>query len=303
MRRLYRLPIVAGLVLFGALSLGGGSAHAAPQAITMTPTSASPTIRPGSIYKGSLQVLNQGAAPYSFQIYSTPYRVKGEDYTPDFTFLPTAPNVKSWFSFSTPGGHVNPGQSITVNYAINMPADTPPGGYYAAVFAQTQYPKSANGITLNERVGEIFYIQAAGPVTRKGEVASWQSDLFQKPPLTAVLRLENDGTIHYPATIQVNVRDAFGSSKLSLNTTKEVLPQTVRRVTISWNKAPAIGIFKVTGTVSFLNQHKTLPTKWVFVMSQTVRLVLGAILLVIILLGVLRYAYRRRSAKAKKAKP
>jgi len=301
MRRHYRLPIVAGLVLFGAVAFGGGLTHAAsPQAITMTPTSASPTIKPGSTYKGSLQVLNQGSTPYSFQVYSAPYRVKGEDYTPDFTFLPTAPNVRSWFSFSTSGGQVNPGQSITVNYSVSMPANTPPGGYYAAVFAQTQYPKTANGITLNERVGEIFYIQAAGPVTKKGELASWQAGIFQKPPLTAALRLENNGTIHYPAAIQVNVRDIFGRSKFSLNTTKEVLPQTIRRVTISWNKAPAIGIFKVTGSVSFLNQHKTLPTKWVFVMSQTVRLVLGAILAVIILLGIARSAYRRRSARKTK---
>lgn len=300
MKRHCRLPIVASLMLFAAVSFTGGLAHAAPQSITMTPTSVSPVIKPGSVYKGSLQVLNQGGTAYTFQVYSAPYHVKGEDYTPDFTALPTAPNVKSWFKFSTTGGHVNPGQSITVNYAISMPANTPPGGYYAVVFAQTKYPKTAS-ITLNERVGEIFYIQAAGPVTKQGELVSWQSAIFQKPPLTAVMRLENSGGIHYPAAIQVDVRDVFGRSKYSLSTTKEVLPQTIRRVTVSWSKAPSLGIFKVTGTVSFLNQHKTLPTKWVFVMSQTVRLVLLGLLVLIILLSAARHAYRRRSAgKTKK---
>ena len=267
----------------------------------MTPTSNSPAVQPGSVYKGSFQVLDQGGTGFDFQVYSAPYRVRGEDYTPDFTVLPTAPNVKSWFTFSTAAGHINPGQAITVNYTISMPAKTPPGGYYATVFAQTQYPKSAAGVTVNERVGEIFYLQAAGPVAKKGKVASWQSGIFQKPPLTAILRLENDGGIHYPATIQANVRDIFGHSKYSLNTTKEILPQTIRRVTITWTKGPAIGIFKVTGNVSFLGQHKTLPTRWVFIMSQTVRLVLAGLVAVIILLGIARHVYRRRTpGKTKK---
>ena len=301
MNRYYRWPIVAGLLLIATLVLTPGFAHAAaPQAITMTPTSNSLVIQPGSVYKGSFQVLDQGDTAFAFQIYSTPYGVTGEDYTPDFTALPSAPNVKSWFTFSTADGHINPGQAVTVNYAINMPQSTPPGGYYATVFAQTQYPKAASGVTVNERVGQIFYIQAAGHVTKQGSVASWQSSLLQKPPVTATLRLENSGGLHYPATIQVNVRDVFGHSKYGLTTTKEILPQTIRRVIITWNKVPAIGIFKVTGSVSFLNQHKTLPTKWVLVMSQTVRLVLASLLAVIVLLGLMRYVYRRRARKTKR---
>jgi hypothetical protein len=301
MSRKYRLRIIAISTLLSALGLTGGLAHAAPQAITISPTSVDKTIKPGAAYNGNFQVLNQGKTEFTFKVYAAPYHVKGEDYTPDFTTLLGTPNVASWFKFSVDSAHITPGQSVNVNYSVNIPEGTPPGGYYATVFAQTQYPKQANSITLNERVGQIFYLQAAGPVAKKGEVASWQSGIFQKPPLTSTLRLQNDGGVHYPATIQVNVRDVFGRSKYSLHTSKEVLPQTIRKVAIPWNKTPGIGIFKVTGSVSFLNQHQELSTKWVFVMSQAVRICLGAVLLLIILFVAARSQYKRRRRRAAKS--
>ena len=287
------------MVFLAVLSLAPGLAKAAPQAITMTPTSTSQVIQPGSTYKGSFQVLNQGSAPYTFQVYSAPYHVRGEDYTPDFTPLPGKPDVKGWFTFSTTSSHLDAGQAATVNYSIQMPANTPPGGYYAAVFAETHFPKTGTGVNLNERVGQLFYLQAAGPVAKKGQLLTWQAGLLQKPPLTSALRLENSGGVHYPAAIKVNVQDAFGHSKYSLTTTKEVLPQTVRKVTVSWHKTPSIGLFKVTGSVSFLNQRQTLPTKWVLVVSQTIRMVVIGLLAIIVAFTVGRIVYRRRSRSSR----
>jgi len=290
------------LALLVTLCFIPGVAYAAPQDITMTPTSVSPVINPGSVYHGSFQVIDQGKTGYKFLAYATPYRVNGEDYTPDFTVLPTAPNISSWLNFSAPGGNINPGQMITINYTVSVPENTQPGGYYAAAFAETQYPKVANSVTLNERVGELFYIEVAGPVVKKGELLTWQSNFLQKPPLTATMRLQDSGSINYPATIQLNVRDILGHSKYSLYTAKELLPQTIRKVVVPWNKTPSIGLFKVTGSVSFLNQHKTLPTKWVLVMSSTVRLIIISTLVLVILLVVVfpKYLSRRRTRGSKK---
>ena len=297
MRRQHYLPLLASLTVVAILTLTTGFAHAAPQAITMTPTSSSPVIMPGAVYKGSFDVINQGQSGYAFTVYAAPYHVDGEDYTPDFTTLPNTTSVDKWFTLSSSGGHINPGQTATINYTVAVPANTAPGGYYAVLFAQTQYPKTANSITLNERVGEIFYLQAAGTVTQKGQLLSWGAGVFQRPPLTTTLRLENSGGVHYPATIRVNVRDIFGHSKYGLYTVKEVLPQTIRRTTITWNKTPAIGIFKITGTVNYLNKTVPLHTQWVFVMSPNVRLSLVIVLVLIVLFALARFIYRKRKAK------
>ncbi|MBW4062072.1 hypothetical protein HJC99_05870 [Candidatus Saccharibacteria bacterium] len=201
-----------------------------------------------------------------------------------------------------PGGYINAGQTATIDYTISIPENTQPGGYYAAAFAETQYPKVANSITLNERVGELFYIQVAGPAVTKGELLTWQSSFLQKPPLTSTIRLQNDGSVHYPATIRLNVQDILGHSKYSLTTDKELLPQTIRKVIAPWKQTPSIGLFKVTGSVSFLGQTKTLPTKWVLVMSSFVRLIVASLVVLIILFVVIypRLQARRKTKRLRK---
>jgi len=296
-----RLQVIGvAVVVLASVLAARGSAGAAPQVITMTPTSLDRVIQPGGSYNGSFRILNQGQSSYVFHVYAAPYSVKGEDYTPDFIPLPGKPDVASWFTFSAKTIHINPGQTVTVNYTVNMPKNTPPGGYYAAAFAETKLPPKPNSVVLNERVGELFYLQAAGPVAHKGKVLTWQSGLFQAPPLTSALRLENDGGAHYPATVNYQVQDIFGHNKYKLKTVKEVLPQTIRRLTIPWKATPAIGIFKVKGTVSFLNQKQTLPTKWVLVMSTTIRIILLIIIGLIILFVVFRKTHRRQPNKKSK---
>jgi hypothetical protein len=289
--RRYWSCLFALIALLAPLYLISGVADAVSQDITITPTSVSPVINPGSAYRGSFQVIDQGKSGYKFLVYATPYNVQGEDYSPDFTALPTAPNITGWINFSSPGGYIKPGQSITLNYTISIPENTQPGGYYAAAFAETQYPQIPNHITLNERVGELFYIQAAGPVAKKGELLTWQSSLFQKPPLTSTIRLQNNGSINYPANIQVSVKDILGHTKYSLTTQKELLPQTIRRVTIPWNKTPSIGLFKVSGSVSFLNQQMTLGTKWVLIMSTTIRVIILIVVLILVVFVEIKKLY------------
>lgn len=293
--RLWVLAVFCLLVIFGAHSAKASAASV----ITLTPTSSSPSVDPGTVTKGSLEVLNQGTTPFKFIVYAAPYRVSGEDYTPDFTVLPTAPNIVSWFNFSAPAGNLKPGQTQTINYTISVPQNTLGGGYYAAVFAETQFPKSSHGITLNERVGELFYVQVSGDVVKKGKLLSWGASFFQKPPLTPVLRLENDGNTHYAANISLSVKDILGHTKYQLTTRKEVLPQTIRRIKAPWTKSPAIGLFKVSGNVKFYGQDHRLGTKWVLVMSSTVRLIILALLAAAILLIIVAYLFRRRRRRPK----
>ena len=301
--RTYKKQFTTFLIFLSAFGLAPAVAHAIPQVITITPTSVSPVIDPGGTYKGSFQVLDQGSSSYKFLAYPTPYRVSGEDYTPEFTFLPTAPDAGSWLNFSVPGGYIKPGQSVTINYTISVPQNTLPGGYYAAAFAETQIAAKTNGVTLNERVGELFYIQVAGPVVKKGSLLSWSSGILQKPPLTSALRIQDNGSIHFPTQITYVIKDIFGHPKYTLNTDKELLPQTIRRITLPWNKSPSIGLFKVTGTVKFLGQEKTMPTKWVLVMSSAVRLITLALMLIVLVFLVVirpRYLSKRRAKEPKK---
>jgi hypothetical protein len=152
---------------------------------------------------------------------------------------------------------------------------------------------------LNERVGEVFYIQVAGPVTQEGKVASWKVGHLQASPLIATVRLQNGGGLHFAATTHVSVKDVFGRTKFSYTTTHEVLPQTTRRIDATWSSAPALGLYKVDGSVGFLHGHAALHTQWVLVMAMPIQLALLGLVVLSALAVASRYSFNR-GVQAKK---
>jgi len=275
-----------------------GHSFAATQNITLSPTSVDVTLDPGSINKGSVEIINTGDSAFAFRTYVTPYHVTGEEYQQEFTPLPGAPDVTKWITVNSSLSSLVPGKLTEIPYTITVPKGTPAGGYYAVLFAETKAPPAKNGVIVTDRVGEIFYITVSGALTQKGQVASWTTKYFQKPPLSASLRLENSGSTHYLATVQVRVKDIFGSSKFTFNTKKQVLPQTIRRIDISWPKTPSFGLFKVAGTATFLDQTHQLPTHYVLVMSSTVRLIFIGVVVGLLIVSIV-IIYRKKHAKPK----
>jgi hypothetical protein len=282
-------PLICGLILIAP------KANAtAGVVLTITPTSVQPLINPGATFSGSFQVINQGSDTYSVIIYGAPYSVKTENYSPDFVAIPGQPNVSDWFKFSIVQATIQPTQSQTVNYTISVPSGTQPGGYYAAAFAETQSPPNASGVIIKERVGEIFYIRVAGAVPQSGKLLTWSVPFWQTPPITSTIRLEDSGGYNYASNVQVVVRDIFGNPKYTLTTLKEVLPHTIRRIIVSWPQSPSLGLFKVTGYVSILGKNQTLSTKYVLVMSSTVKKVTLIVVIAIIIVVILTFIIRRK---------
>lgn len=275
------------------------AAQAAPgQSVTISPTSVDETIDPGETKSGDIQVINTGSQAFDFKVYATPYSVTGETYQQHFVALPGKPDIASWFKFPLTTAHIKPGQTVKVAYNIQVPANTPPGGYYATVFAETQPGANppGTGVTVHQRVGTIFYLQVGGNAVKKGSLDSWQAKFWQIQPLTATVKVKNDGDTHFVADTHVVVRDIFGTPKLNLTTAREVLPRTIRQIDATWTKSPPIGLFKVSGTVKLLGQTHTLPTKYVLVVTWPVRLGIAAVILAVIVYLVTR---RRRHAQAK----
>jgi hypothetical protein len=282
---LIAVPIVA---ISRAAALG--------QSITASPTSELVTIKPGGTSTGSVQVLNQGSTAYDFRAYVTPYRVASEAYTPIFTPLPGAPNVLSWFHLTKTAGHLAAGSNLELPYRISVPAGTPAGGYYATLFAETEGGNKSGGVILHERVGTIFYITVSGALKQQGQLLSWKSSFIQAPPLTASLRIENSGNVHFPVTLHANVKDIFGKTKYTQYTVKEVLPQSIRAIPVVWSGASSFGLVKVSGTVQYLGKTQTLASHDVLLLSSTVKTIL-IILLVMLLLAIAGIVSRRPKHK------
>ena len=279
-----------------ALAANGNSG----QSITLSPTSQSLTIQPGSSATGQLKLFNQGDVNYSVKIYPAAYSVSGEDYDQSFTKLPGAPDVASWFTFDKTKATLNANDQLDINYTIAVPKGTLAGGYYATAFAETQgnAGNAKNGVIVHQRVGAIFYLTVAGDLKTTGTLESWTVKTLQKPPLEADLRIANTGNVHFPVEVNATVKDIFGRTKFKFNTQKEVLPQTIRKIPIIWPSTPTIALVKVEGTAKFLGQTHQLGSHYVLVVSNAAWSVIGLIVALLLLWIMVPRLKERRKKKS-----
>ena len=272
--------------------------HAASGGLTVSPTSADVTITPGGTYKGEMLVMNQGELDISYTVYATPYSVSGEEYKPYFSPIQGATDITKWFTFDKSSNNLlKIGTQESIPYTITVPKNVGAGGYYATIFAETTDKGGAAGVVTRKRVGMIVYLRVSGNVKESGSINSWNVDWVQQAPLRADVKVANRGSVHFKADVHVTVSDLFGSKKFSYERAPEILPQKLRDIPISWENGATYGLFKVDGTVTYLNKTEQLPTRYVFVANLPMRLATASALVAfvaLIVFGSKRVAARKK---------
>jgi hypothetical protein len=288
--RLSRLWL-AGLIAAALAATAPPAARAAVapsgENITASPTQIKLDLAPGTTASGIATVINDGDRAYDFKAYATPYHVAGEDYDPSFTTT-SGQDASHWIRLTDQTLHLLPHQTTTVPYTVTVPAGTGGGGYYAAMFFET-LPRAiaGSGVMSKQRVGMVVYLRIAGAITEHGTIESFTVSPLQKgPPVTAALRLGNQGNVHYTADITEHITDLLGHPKADIHVVREVLPHTTRRFVLAWDKAPLFGLFRINGAVNLLGRTETLPTHYVLVLSAAAFLGMAAALLLLIVLAV-----------------
>lgn len=271
--------------------------HAASGGLTVSPTSVDVTVAPGGTYKGEMLVMNQGELDIAYTVYATPYSVTGEEYKPYFSPIQGATDITKWFTFDKNSNNsLKIGTQESIGYTITVPKNVGAGGYYATVFAETA-DKGGAGVVTRKRVGMIVYLRVSGDAKESGSINSWNVDWVQQAPLRADVKIANTGSVHFKANVHITVSDLFGSKKFSYERSPEILPQKLRDIPISWENGATYGLFKVNGTVTYLNKTEQLPTRYVFVANLPMRLATAGALVAfvaLIVFGSKRVAARKK---------
>lgn len=265
------------------------------QNITVSPTQVVLNLPAGASAGGVATLINDGDQPYDFIAYSKPYRVTGEDYNQLFTASPGVTDISGWISQPTATIHIAPHQTTTIPYKITVPAGTAGGGYYGVMFYQSlPKPVAGTGVMSQQRIGIVVYLRVEGQDVQKGRVESFSVSFLQPgAPVTATLRLSNEGNVHYDAAITEHVTDVFGNAKADISLTRFILPGTIRRIGIDWAKAPAFGLFRVNGVVQIFGQPTVLPSRYVLVLSANAFVVASGVILLLVVMTVWWWLGRR----------
>lgn len=292
-RAIVTLGLLAALIgssLFPVAAPVLAADNKATESITLSPAVSRPVLDAGGTMSGKITIINDGTSDYSFLVYARPYSVTGEQYDPNYTVVNEKTQAYQWVEFTQTKFKLAAGQKVDVPYSVNVPKNAAGGGHYAVLFAETQPEDVGEGSSVmrKKRVGSLLYMTVNGRLSLAGSVESWDARTWQTSrPLTSTLRLKNNGNTHFQADIQVNYTDLLGKKRFELNKQLFVLPGTTRRIPVEWADAPIIGIYKASGTVSYLNKSETLPARYivllpVYFLAATVAVILFAAILIVI---------------------
>jgi hypothetical protein len=293
MIRRSKFPLALLILSVLATSLLVHSAHAATssQNITITPSSTALEIDPGATVKASFDAINEGDTPFSVQVSSSPYYVKGVQYDPEFTQLPGTVNASKWVTFIQATTQTIAARKLdNFDYSVTVPAGTPAGGYYAVIFAETSpIASSDNGVVSHNRVGDILYITVKGVIKTGGEVTGASINhvvINNTVPLS--LFVSNTGGTHFVSDTEMGVTSLFGKTVFHFDSQRYVLPQTKREISTTWTTTTPIGIYKITRTSTVGGVVKALPVVWVFVIQRWLLAFIIAIVVIAIFIITLR---------------
>jgi len=267
-------------------------------------------VAPGSAAHGEVQLMNSADQERIYYVTTQNFVAKGEDGQQDFLPEEQKSGLATWILPERRTVTLQAGQTFSLNYVVNVPANAEPGGHYAALFFSDQ-PGSDTGsaVGVGAKVGVLFLLRVPGDIQESVRVESFRtaSDRLTSLPAYFELRLRNLGNVHVRPEGTVVMRNMFGSvvGKVPVNPRQAVvLPNSIRRFDPAWAntfeieqggffaalknewKNFAIGRYTAEVDAQYGAQKQALSAKttfWVFPWHVLLLIALGIILLIVLL--------------------
>lgn len=262
------------------------------------------TINPGESYTGTFKVINSGDTDIKYRVYASGYMVSfvenNDNYSQIFDQDGPYTAVSKWFTFSKDTGNLKPGEKDEITYTINVPADAPAGGQYAAIMAEIDNDEDQMFVS-KSRVGTLVYSSIAGETKIDAKIIDNKipSFLFE-PPVYATSLVENNGNVHLTASYSLQVFPLFSDEELYTNEeepeTHIVMPETRRFITSKWENSPSFGIFRVVQTVKIADQESR-EEKLVILCPLWLIIIIIALIFMMAFWLVSRHKSRQRRAR------
>lgn len=263
--------------------------------ITISPSTTKIVIAPGKTALNNFDIVNSSDAAYLMTASVSPYSVENDTYAPRFTQLPGTPDVTSWIHLKNPQATIRAHKVYTVNYSLDLPANTAPGGYYAVIFAQTTAVANATGgIMAHNRVGDVLYITVTGPVQTSGTVEGITlSHVYIDSGISIGMKVHNTGAIHFLSTTTTTVTNIAGKEVYSNSSAYYILPHTTRLVTTGWLPPSPIGVYNVqrSAVVAGVKQH--LPDQWIVIIQPWLLQAAALAILLVVFFWNMKWLTRR----------
>ncbi|MBQ3310205.1 hypothetical protein IJG73_02075 [Candidatus Saccharibacteria bacterium] len=277
--------------------------------LQISPVSERVVLEPGKSLDYQFNVENIGGEAFTYKVYATPYGVTNKTYELNFSTETERTQVSRWITFQDANGNfaqevsytIEPGTKQTIPYRISVPASIPDGGQYATIFAES-IPSSAasqsSGIKTVSRVGLVIYGRSTGETVNDAEILDYQFNSFlTSGQVNSSATVKNSGNTDFETRYNLVVKSLFGKTIFEKKAVYDVLPDTERDVAVEWPETPLFGIFRITSTVTALDQSED-HTKIVLIIPLFI-LIIMLVLLTILVIWLIMIIRKRKEQKSR----
>jgi hypothetical protein len=234
---MHRLLLLALLTLVVATS---GVPFAA-QALTISPVKMELEVEPGETIGSVFELYNEETVPRTLFVSYENFEPSGDLGTP--RFIGAEEGLATWIT-ATPEVVLASDERITVPFTIKVPADTKPGGYFAAVFYGGQNPNTTEGgeVAIGGKLGMLILLRVKGDITEEGGINQFGTQdgqrLFSGIPVTFITQMTNRGGDRIVPRGGITVSNIFGMEVTRLEVNKNegsILPNSSRTFSEVWS--------------------------------------------------------------------
>ena len=303
------MAILLGGLFFGCVSVLAFDAEELDSTMTISPPRQRIILVPGETYNGSIIVSNPNLAKsdlkYSVTIgsFSLGKDENGRtDYNDtDVDTMTEYNQIMDWITLGKESGEVAPNNKDIIPFVINVPMNAPAGGQYATIIVQDDTAEDGVGslsVRNIVRFASVIFADVAGETMQDGAVVENNVPIVStSTPLTVSSLVENNGNVHTDAEYILQVYTLFSGEEVYSSEedpeTELIMPESSRFNTVSWDGAPAIGIFRVRQVVRIFNKESVVEK---IVLICPLWLMVTVIFVVVAL--VIYLVFKRKSPKS-----
>jgi len=273
------------------------------KATTISPVKIEATLDSGKSGHYSMTLYNETQEDLYLDGSIELFKPKGDEGQAQL--MPETDKALSWLKLPMPSLALKSGEYKNIPLVIEVPENTPPGGYYFAVMWQSGFgpdkPKSQIGIS--SRVGCLVLLDVKGESNDKLQIIDFKLDqgngIYDSLPVSFVSHLRNDGNTHLNPKGSIILENLLGQvvDTVPYNIKKfNILPESVRKFDSIWlpkKNSLMIGRFSAKLVVEYGDARIRTESNEIYFWIIPWKLATGAIIAIIILI-ILTYLLKRK---------
>lgn len=209
-------------------------------ALTISPPRIETSADPGQTIEQEVKIINEEKA--SRTLYIVPQNFEAKDESGEPNYVEGTENLAGWIKVAK-SVSLGPGEEKFVKFSITVPPSAEPGGYFTALFFQSEPPsfEQGAGIGIGSQLGSLILLKVNGAIGEQAGILEFatkdKNRTFLNLPIEFYYRFQNTGDTWVKPLGEVFITNTFGKRVKLLTANKQkgnVLPKSIRKFETAW---------------------------------------------------------------------